>query len=227
MKHIKVTDEWLSKYMPIVDEAIIKEIERQSCNEYNFSKKFKRKMKNIIWREKQSWMNTFYRISKKAAVFAIAVLGFMCIFTMSVKANRVKFFQTVKTIWEDSIVYSYFAEEEKIEFESKMPEYVPDGYELVMENKSEITSVFIYQNDSGKQIIFNQQLISEEKTVVFDSEYDFEETVEISGESVHIYRYLDGSLYCYFEFGNSIYILNALELDNEAIEKIYNGWVKR
>ena len=48
MEHIKVTDEWLYKYMPIVDEAIIESLEKQVNYEYKFSKKFEKKMQRVI-----------------------------------------------------------------------------------------------------------------------------------------------------------------------------------
>ena len=40
MKRIEVTDEWLYKYMPIVDEAIIRELEDGTDYGYQFSAKF-------------------------------------------------------------------------------------------------------------------------------------------------------------------------------------------
>ena len=36
MQQIEVTDEWLYQYMPIVDEAIIRELEESTDYEYRF-----------------------------------------------------------------------------------------------------------------------------------------------------------------------------------------------
>lgn len=46
MKQIHVTDEWLYKCMPIVDEAIIRELEKETNYEYEFSDKFEHRMEN-------------------------------------------------------------------------------------------------------------------------------------------------------------------------------------
>ena len=51
MQQIEVTDEWLYQYMPIVDEAIIRELEESTDYEYRFSAKFERKMRRLIWKE--------------------------------------------------------------------------------------------------------------------------------------------------------------------------------
>lgn len=44
MGQIDVTDAWLYKYMSIVDEAIINEIEKNVDYDYAFSDEFNRKM---------------------------------------------------------------------------------------------------------------------------------------------------------------------------------------
>lgn len=52
MGQIDVTDAWLYKYMPIVDEAIINEIEKNVDYDYAFSDEFNRKMERTIRKEK-------------------------------------------------------------------------------------------------------------------------------------------------------------------------------
>ena len=52
MGQIDVTDAWLYKYMSIVDEAIINEIEKNVDYDYAFSDEFNRKMERTIRKEK-------------------------------------------------------------------------------------------------------------------------------------------------------------------------------
>ena len=52
----------------------------------------------------------------------------LCLYTMSVEGNRVKFFETVRTMWEDSELYTYFSDGEEGEFQSREPGYLPEGY---------------------------------------------------------------------------------------------------
>ena len=41
MSKIKVTDDWLYQYMPVVDEALIRGIEDSTDYEYQFSEQFR------------------------------------------------------------------------------------------------------------------------------------------------------------------------------------------
>lgn len=43
MKCVEVTEEWLYKYMSVVDAAIIKEFERRIDKNYEFSHEFKKR----------------------------------------------------------------------------------------------------------------------------------------------------------------------------------------
>lgn len=61
MQQIEVTDEWLYQYMPIVDEAIIRELEESTDYEYRFSAKFERKMRRLIWKEAHPQASAVYR----------------------------------------------------------------------------------------------------------------------------------------------------------------------
>ena len=71
MERVKVTDEWLYKYMPVVDAAIIQELEGRVDTEYEFSRKFERKMKRLIKREAHPWIGVVQNIIKRVAVFFV------------------------------------------------------------------------------------------------------------------------------------------------------------
>ena len=51
MSNMKVTDDWLYQYMPVVDEALIRGIEDSTDYEYQFSEQFEKKMEQLIRRE--------------------------------------------------------------------------------------------------------------------------------------------------------------------------------
>ena len=44
MSNMKVTDDWLYQYMPVVDEALIRGIEDSTDYEYQFSERFEKNM---------------------------------------------------------------------------------------------------------------------------------------------------------------------------------------
>jgi len=161
MKKINVTDEWLYKYMPIVDEAIIRELENETDYDYQFSSRFERRMKKLIRREAHPWIGAFYRLSKRAALLFLCALSFLFVITMSVQAYRVRFFETVKSIWEDSIIYSYFVCQGQGDMQCYEPGFIPEGYQetdrIVLEHWFSIT----YTDENGMIITWDQTLVQE------------------------------------------------------------------
>lgn len=218
MEHVKVTDEWLYKYMPVVDAAIIQELESQVDKEYEFSRKFERKMKRLIKREAHPWIGVVKNIMKRVAVFFIGVIGITLIFTMSVEAYRVKFFETIKTIFEDSVIFSYFVSQETEAFQNNEPTYVPEGYSEVNRIENEIDLIIIFENEIGEQIVWEQKLVADSSSILFDTEYDIQETRNINGAEAIVYSYVDGYAMAYYEYEQYAYIITA---DNIMIEELF------
>ncbi len=48
MEHVEVTDKWLYQYIPVLDRMIINKLENQAHTEYEFSSKFRYRMKHLI-----------------------------------------------------------------------------------------------------------------------------------------------------------------------------------
>lgn len=217
MEKISVTDEWLYKYMPIVDEAIIRELENNTDYEYQFTNKFERRMKKLIRREAHPWMGAFYRLSKKAAILFVCVISSLFVVTMSVQAYRVKFFETVKSIWEDSIIYSYFSDQDQGSIQCNEPGYIPEGYQeterVILEHWFSVT----YTNKDGNMITWDQMLVQDEGKLIVDIEYDQQITKEINGKNVVISQYLNGFINAYCEHGEYAYVLTA---DNLSIDEV-------
>ena len=104
MGQIDVTDAWLYKYMSIVDEAIINEIEKNVDYDYAFSDEFNRKMERTIRKEKFiPFWNSVSKFGKSVAIFALVIVTSLFAVTMSVEAYRIQFFETVKTTCSSGI----------------------------------------------------------------------------------------------------------------------------
>jgi hypothetical protein len=225
MEHVKVTDEWLYKYMPVVDTAIIQELEKQVNIEYQFSRKFKRKMKRLIRREAQPWIEAAQNIMKRIAVFFIGVMGVLLSATMSVEAYREKFFETTKTFFSDSVLYHYFSDEEEVSFQNREPNYIPDGYDERERIESVISLIIIYENNLGEQIVWEQKLVVDGSNMVLDSEYDSMETREIDGSTAFVYSYSDGYVMAYYEHEQYVYYITADRLESEEMFHIISSTV--
>lgn len=220
MECVKVTDEWLYLYMPVVDVAIIEGLEKQIDISNEFSRKFDRKMKHLIQREAHPWWGLASSIVKRAAIFLICNISVAFLFTMSVEAYRVKFFETIKTLWEDSILYSYFTDSTTGEIQNSEPTYIPEGYSEVERIENDIALIVIYENDAGEEIVWEQKMVVDGGNLVLDSEYDTQEMREINGAIATISYYSDGYATAYYEYGNYVYFLTADRLEMEDIFKI-------
>jgi hypothetical protein len=225
MEHVKVTDEWLYKYMPVVDTAIIQELEKQVNIEYQFSRRFKRKMKRLIRREAHPGIEAAQNIMKRVAVFFIGVMGALLIATMSVEAYREKFFETMKTFYSDSVLYHFFSNQEEVSFQNREPNYIPDGYDERERIESVISLIIIYENNLGEQIVWEQKLVVDGSNMVLDLEYDSMETREIDGSTAFVYSYSDGYAMAYYEHEQYVYYITADRLESEEMFHIISSTV--
>lgn len=224
MKQVDVTDAWLYKYMPIVDEAIINEIEKNVDYNYDFSDEFNRKMEKTIRKEKFiPFWKSLSKVGKRVAIFALIIISSLFTVTMSVKAYRIQFFEAVKTIWEDSFFYTYFTEENDVGFQKRELGYLPDDYSLMEEISNDNISTLIYSNGRGEQIIIDQHLVSNNRQITLDLEYTHEKEVEVKELPLLIYRYEDGFVSAYYEYQESAFILSADKLSDDEIIKIMEG----
>ena len=214
---IRVTDEWLYKYMPIVDEAIIRELEKETDYDYQFSSRFERRMKKLIKRESHLWTGVFYRLSKRAAILFICVISSIFVITMSVQAYRTRFFETVKSIWEDSILYSYFVDKNQGNIQCNEPRFVPEGYQETERIDLEHWFSVTYINKDGKIITWDQMLVQDGGELTADIEYGQQVIKEVNGKNVVISLYLNGFVNAYCEHGEYVYVLTA---DNLSIDEV-------
>ena len=56
MSNMKVTDDWLYQYMPVVDEALIRGIEDSTDYEYQFSEQFEKKMEQLGTQNQRAYL---------------------------------------------------------------------------------------------------------------------------------------------------------------------------
>ena len=214
---MKVTDEWLYAKMPIVDAAMVRQLEACTQKDYVFSDEFRKRMKRLIQKEKYMYAEKqLKKITQKIAAAALVMLVGALTVTMSVEAYRVRFFHTIKMVLDGNIsIYSYESDEEKISDTILKPQYIPDNYRLNEEKNTDTTSVLEYGNDK-KHLIFQQTIVTNEK-MIFDTNYNSVEQIRINGMTVF--------LWAYGEYGNSVYVLAGDTIPKEEIEKIYKHWI--
>ena len=226
MKHIQVNDEWLYNHMPVVDSAIIKELEGECDTIYSFSKKFEKRMQGLIWKEAHPWINIILSVSKRAAIFLICIVSALFVVTMSVEAYRNKFFETIKTILEDSISYFYFSDVEIQEFLNKEPKYIPKGYKDIHRVSTNKLLSITYENSLGEQIVYDQMLIEDGANIIVDSEYDNQELIIVNGVAVTLFLYHDNYICAYCEHKEYVHVITADNLDIKEIYAMFESFIE-
>lgn len=221
MEHVKVTDEWLYKYVPIVDIAIIQELENKTDTNYSFSRKFERKMKRLIKKEAHPWLGAFYTMSKRVAIFLVCLISTALVVTMSVEAYRNKFFETIKTFLGDAYELRYETDEAPDQIEEyKEPAYIPKGYQEIERVRNANILSIVYENDDGNLIVWEQDLIVDDGNFVIDSEYDLETSEIVNGMNVTFHIYDERYVTAYFEESYYAYYLSADYMSVEEIKKM-------
>ncbi|MDE6946728.1 MAG: DUF4367 domain-containing protein, partial [Anaeroplasmataceae bacterium] len=190
----------------------------QSDEEYHFSSKFERKMNRVIKNERLSpeLRKIKSHLKKMVAVFCVIVFsGF--VLSMSVKANRVRFYNFIRMIFEDSVLYQYFVGADLV-IEYVEPTYIPNEYVISDSGKDEISQFIIYKSN-GKEIIFDQVLINDGYNLLLDVEYDFCEKVQIGKTEGYMIKKYGEYSKVLFEYGVSQIIITGFNInDNELIK---------
>lgn len=226
MEYIEVTDEWLYRYMTVVDAAIIQELENRVNKNYEFSRRFERRMRRLTRKEAHPWLGAVYILSKRVAVFFVCIISAVFIFAMSVEAYRTKFFETIMTYFEDSVLFSYFTDRNAAELVSSESTYIPDGYAETDRVENENYLSITYENDKGELIIWDQMLAMDGGSIVLDSEYDSKDTRMIYGSNATVFLYDNGYKSGYYEYGESSYMVVAEALSVDDIYKMFESILK-
>lgn len=222
MEPIQVTDEWLYRYMPLVDQALIQALEARTDYGYRFSRKFERKMKAMIWKESHLWTKAAYRHLKRAAALLCCVIVSAFLLSMSAEGNRIKFFDTVQRFLEDnSVERTFITDETHDSLQFREPAWLPEEYRETKRHTSDITLRLNYENSRGEIITWQQFLATDGTAVVMDTEYDSQETREVDGKYVTVCSYSDGFRYAYCEYQEAFFIVTADRLTVDEICQMF------
>ena len=228
MSNMKVTDEWLYKYMPVVDEALIRGIEDSTDYEYQFSERFEKNMEQLIRREnrdarKDRWKaftgRLMQNVRKSAGYMAAAAA---CVVLLILTGALLGQQGSRDTAGSAPIRENQGA---GTDFSEKSPACMPDGYRLVSEQEDATSYEMVYENDMGIICTLRQETEITGSTVAPGSDFRRKESVQLEGALIEIYWYEDGSSYSYCVYENCSYTVEAELLSTEEIEEIYTNWI--
>lgn len=228
MSNRKVTDDWLYKYIPVVDEALIRGIEDSTDYEYQFSEQFEKKMEQLIRREnrdarKDRWKaftgRLMQNVRKSAGYMAAAAACAVLLILTGVLLRQQGSGDTSGSapVREN--------QGDGTDFREKSPASMPEGYRLVSEQEDGSSYEMIYENDTGMACTLRQETETTGSTAVPDPGFIRKESVQLNGALIEIYWYEDGLSYSYCVYENRSYTVEAEQLSTEEIEEIYTSWI--
>ena len=228
MSNMKVTDDWLYQYMPVVDEALIRGIEDSTDYEYQFSEQFEKKMEQLIRRERRDarkgrWKSFTGRLMQNLRMSAgymaaaAACAGLLILTGVLLRQQGSRDTAGSAPVRENQGAGTGFRE--------KSPACMPDGYRLVSEQEDATSYEMVYENDMGIICTLRQETEITGSTVAPGSDFRRKESVQLEGALIEIYWYEDGSSYSYCVYENCAYTVEAEQLSAEEIEEIYTNWI--
>lgn len=227
MSKIVVDDDFLYRHMPALEEKIMRAYPKEEELAYEFSEEFERKMERLMKRaaQKEKYGLPVSTGKRIAAAIAIGLIGVMVLAVNTKALNmefiRTKLYEFTQTVYDTYIERRYTAPEDKVgEFVPLYPEYIPEGYELAIEEADDTSLLLSYENKEESCLVISQEQIQDGMSVSDDNEYISESPVEILGHQGKISRKEDGQIHIRWESENTLYLVGADGLTEEELLKV-------
>ena len=214
-------DRLLYEHMSGVEEKYIHSVPDNDDIDYQFSEEFERKMQTMIKRErlKRKYGVPVKTWKRVAAMFIIVMSGIL-VPTMSVDAVREKVFSYIRNFYETYTSTQYFVQEDKEEFVPMYPSYVPEGYELVLEDSGDDYLVLSYEQKDKDSLIIQQEIIRDKMIVHTNNEFEGQETCEVHEETAVINYSEDGIITLSWDKGQYRYMLTVTNMTKNEVIKV-------
>lgn len=227
MSKIVVDDDFLYRHMPALEEKIMRAYPKEEELAYEFSEEFERKMKKLMKRaaQKEKYGLPVSTGKRIAAAIAVGLIGIMAVSVNTKALNmefiRTKLYEFTQTVYDTYIERRYTAPEDQVgEFVPLYPEYIPEGYELAIEEADD-TSLFIsYENKEGTGFAISQEQIQDGMSVSDDNEYIREEETEILGYQAKVSYKDDGRIHIRWKSDDTLYLVMTNSITEEELIKV-------
>lgn len=221
-----VTDELLSKVLYKVSEEMVLDFEKKTDENYQFSKDFENNMRKLIKKDKLKKSGYTRKLSYMQIAAAAAII-FLILFIanpMQVRAGLGVLFEKKEVIFSDEDIISIYEHESGLYIDTKYePGYIPEGYEEVDRNISDVFVSVKYENEQGEEIRWKQSMIADGSVIGQDKKYDELIEKEYKDGNISIYIYKNGFKGMYYEIGSSIFAIFADNLSVDEMYKIIDG----
>ena len=169
-----------------VEEIILEQLEKLDEEEHIFTKEFEDKMRQFIKNEKHL---KSARLTRKIGV-AILIIGLVGSLSISVEAVRIRVIEFITEVFEKFTSISYQKYEEKYNDDievSYLPQYIPEGFEVIEEEQIFNDRYITYQNNLGEEILLRQIEI-DANNMIIDTEGAHIEEIILEDRIIYYYE---------------------------------------
>ena len=225
---MEITEEMLYKCAPRAEKLWISTLPfDDQIPEHKFSRRFERKMKKLIRKQRRSPMTKqLMSAAKKIAVVVLVVATISFSGLMTVEAYRAKFIEVITEVFYDLTHFSFFSSwQGDTELGEIKFSYLPEGMdEVCRETLSEPQGQTIFFEDlEGRQLKFSQQLVTDSTgfDIILDTEDGTTTTIPFGDYGASLIVKEDVSILMW-EDDPYIMLLTG-DFPSEEIIKIANG----
>lgn len=182
---IELTDEILQDAAIYVRQAMLDSLPVDNTYCHDFSPKFEEKIERLLKQTKRRYY--IGRIAQQAAAIVLAALVGISTWLAVDTEARAATLRWIREIYENSIIYHFFGDENTNADFSYEPTWLPDGYVKDKEKEYNGGRTIAYK-DSNDTMYFSYFLIDDDlqRQSNFDGEFSIK-TIEIYGFSGELY----------------------------------------
>lgn len=184
------TDDDLRQAAPIVRQRMLASLPAPEDCHYDISPTLKEKIRQIIIKDHRR--TAIRKLRKQVAMVALCILlGISSWLAVDTEA-RAAFFQWVREVYEDSVIYHFFGEREPKEIQKHGITSLPQGYEETMRFEEPFMHTVFYES-AEDMIILSYQIVDESTQKVFSEDEMTHEVVKLKKHTADYYVPLDST----------------------------------
>lgn len=184
------TDDDLRQAAPIVRQRMLASLPAPENCHYDISPTLKEKIRQIIIKDHRR--TAIRKLRKQVAMVALCILlGISSWLSIDTEA-RAAFFQWVREVYEDSVIYHFFGEREPKEIQKHGITALPQGYEETMRFEESFIHI-VYYESADDMIILTYQIVDESTELAFINSDLTHETVSLANYPADFYTPSDPS----------------------------------
>lgn len=186
-----ITDEMIAAAAAELNEAMIMSLPHSRECKHQFSQRFERKMKKLIYRVNHPFQQLVLR--RVASILLVILLGSTLVISFS-PTVRAAVFGWIKQAYDSFFSYYFETEIDTNSSNEYQIDPLPEGYVEISYTEDSGTNTYVYANEQNNILVFTYSISPESSAFFLEQEGFFIEEVLVSEKPADLYLAKDGSM---------------------------------